>query len=386
MSIPSGIVETNNAAVKYITVSGYPRTIPSISIDTSQQWDDTTDFEGVAWNFPVVSATADFTTKTFDLGGVGTGNIILDMLTVLTGSVDFVIEINTADSLVAWNGWQVFVPGTYTCRYFKFKISITSNNVNTGTLDVYKINPVFDIIDRTEEKIVTITDSGAGLAVSYDTPFTDIPKNSLGTLELFDADTAKYLHPKSFSETKAGFTLKAVDVQTAALATGIIRYKARGYLLSENLDFVETLANIAENLTNAVIEYITKSGRPRTVPSITIDTSQQWDDTTDFENVSWDLPVVASQASFTTTPFNIGFVGTGKISISLDTVLMGDVTTSIQINRSNDGSSWNGWEAFTSGNTYTCKYFKFKFIFTSDVPATSKINYRDLNIAVSNLS
>ena len=384
IAIPADIVE-NNMEIEYISVAGYKTEIPSLRIDTQQQWDDTTDFEGVAWDFPVLSAAADFTTRTFDLGGVGTGAIVLDIKTVLQGSVQWVVEINTSDDNLTWNGWQVYTPGIYTCRHFKLKISATSDDVNTGNVNVYGLNVVFDIVDRTEEKVVTITDS-AGLAVSYDTPFTDTPMNSLGTLELFDADTAKYLHPKSYSETATGFTVKARNIETGSLDTGSIRYKARGYLLSANKEFYEVLANIAENITNAAIEYISVSGFKTLIPSIRIDTSVQWDDVTDFENVAWGLPVTASQASFTTTAFDLGLIGTGKFTLTLGTVQIGDITVSYQINRSDDDITYNGWETFTSGTNYSCRYFKLKILFTSDVPAAANINYYDMNMVVSNLS
>jgi len=381
------ITDRNNIAIEYIPVSGFnSRTIPSFTNDTLQQWDDTTDLDGVAWDFPVLSAAADFTTEPFDLGGVTTGKIELTMGTVLTGSVDFVIEINTADTLDAWNGWQVFTTGNYTCRYYKFKVSFTPTDVNTGKLNVYSLSTVFDVIDKVETGIVTITNASTGLAVTYTTPFEVAPSITNGTLELFDADDTKYLHPKSFSETVSGFTVKAFDIDAAALATGTVRYKATGYVLNQTIDFNENLGNIAENLTNAAIEYIEDAtSRSRTIPSITIDTSQQWDDVTDLDNAVWGFPVLADEASFTTPAFDVGQIATGRFNLTLTTVLTGTVTSSIEINRSDDDITYNGWESFTTGTTYSGRYFKFRFKFTSDNAAVSTINYTDLALAVSGI-
>ena len=381
------ITDRNNIAIEYIPVSGFnSRTIPTFTNDTVQQWDDTTDLDGVAWDFPVLSAAADFTTAAFDLGGVATGKIELTMGTVLVGNVDFVIEINTADTLTSWNGWQVFTTGNYTCRYYKFKVSFTPSNVSTGKLNVYSLSTVFDVIDKVETGIVTITNASTGLAITYATPFAVAPSITNGTLELFDADDTKYLHPKSFSEAVTGFTIKATDITTGSLATGTVRYRATGYVLNETLDFNEKLFDVAENLTNAAIEYITDaSSNSRTVPSITIDTSQQWDDATDLENAVWGFPVLGAEASFTTTAFDIGQIATGRFNLTLTTVLAGTVTSSIEINRSDDDITYNGYESFTSGNTYTGRYFKFRFKFTSDNTAVSTINYTDFALAVSGI-
>jgi len=308
------------------------------------------------------------------------------MGTVLVGNVDFVIEINTADTLTSWNGWQVFTTGNYTCRYYKFKVSFTPSNVSTGKLNVYSLSTVFDVIDKVETGIVTITNASTGLAITYATPFAVAPSITNGTLELFDADDTKYLHPKSFSEAVTGFTIKATDITTGSLATGTVRYRATGYVLNETLDFNEKLFDVAENLTNAAIEYITDaSSNSRTVPSITIDTSQQWDDATDLENAVWGFPVLGAEASFTTTAFDIGQIATGRFNLTLTTVLAGTVTSSIEINRSDDDITYNGYESFTSGNTYTGRYFKFRFKFTSDNTAVSTINYTDFALAVSGI-
>jgi hypothetical protein len=381
------ITERNNIAIEHIPVSGFnSRTIPSFTNDTVQQWDDITDLDGVLWDFPVLPAAADFTTEAFDLGGVATGKIELTIGTVLTGVVDFVIEINTADTLTAWNGWQVFTTGNYTCRYYKFKVSFTPSNVNTGKLNVYSLRTVFDVIDKVETGIVTITNASTGLAITYATPFAVAPSITNGTLELYDADDTKYLHPKSFSEAVTGFTIKATDITTGSLATGTVRYRANGYVLNETVDFNENLGNIAENLTNAAIEYIADAtSRSRTIPSITIDTSQQWDDTTNLENAVWGFPVLAAEASFTTTAFDVGQIATGRFNLTLTTVLAGTVTSSIEINRSDDDITYNGYESFTSGNTYNGRYFKFRFKFTSDNANVSTINYTDFALAVSGI-
>ena len=224
-------LDLTNIAIEYISVDGYVGTIPALTMDTQLQWDDITDFEGAPWDFPV-TGSASIQTGVFDLGGIGTGQIVLDLKAVMTGEVGVVKEINTSNDGVTWNGWQVFTVANYSCRYFKFKFTLTSNDISTGTIHIYKAGVTFDVIDSIQEATVTITDAINGIDVVYVTPFNGIPISREGTLELYDADTEKFLMGKAFNESGTGFNLKTTNIQTGQLDTGTIRYKARSYILT----------------------------------------------------------------------------------------------------------------------------------------------------------
>jgi hypothetical protein len=224
-------LDLTNIAIEYISVDGYVGTIPALTVDTQLQWDDITDFEGAPWDFPV-TGSASIQTGVFDLGGIGTGQIVLDLKAVMTGEVGVVKEINTSNDGVTWNGWQVFTVANYSCRYFKFKFTLTSNDISTGTIHIYKAGVTFDVIDSIQEATVTITDAINGIDVVYVTPFNGIPISREGTLELYDADTEKFLMGKAFNESGTGFNLKTTNIQTGQLDTGTIRYKARSYILT----------------------------------------------------------------------------------------------------------------------------------------------------------
>lgn len=116
-----------------------------------------------------------YTTKVYDIG-INLSSIISVNydLSSRDNASNIVIEWKYSEDNVTWTNWQVFAQGSYTFRYYQFKITLNSPNNKYTALTSFIIN--VDVPDRdfyfADQAITTAAD---GITVTFDPAYVIAP-------------------------------------------------------------------------------------------------------------------------------------------------------------------------------------------------------------------
>lgn len=121
-----------------------------------------------------------------------------------TGTVSAVYEIRTSDDGVAWTAWDTYAPGTYTARYFQFRVTATSSD-STILARIYSLPITLDVPDRVV-KIPAFAIGVGGTAYTFDPPYVGLQTVQVTVLNGAAGDTVKVT-----DKSTTGFTVTLYD-------------------------------------------------------------------------------------------------------------------------------------------------------------------------------
>lgn len=126
-----------------------------------------------------------------------------------SGAVSAVFEIDTSPDNITWTGWQPFVPGLRTCRYYKMRASFV---VQTNFQIRFNHFPItVDVPDRLE-RFPNEAIPLAGKTINFNPPFTAVDAVSVTLLNGAAGDTV------TVAKTVNSITVNIFDSTNAAKA------------------------------------------------------------------------------------------------------------------------------------------------------------------------
>lgn len=155
-----------------------------VALDSTDNWEDA---EGGNWeNSDIayapdgywgaeVEETGSYTTKVYDISSNLASIISVNYdLNSRDDDSNVVIEWKYSEDNIDWTDWQIFSQGSYTFRYYQFKVTLNSPNNSYTAVSNFIVNidvPDRDLYFEDEE----ITTAAEGVTVSFDPAYTAIP-------------------------------------------------------------------------------------------------------------------------------------------------------------------------------------------------------------------
>jgi predicted phage tail protein len=138
-----------------------------------------------------------------------------------TGTISAVYEVRSSDDGVAWTAWSVYAPGTYTARYYQFRVTCTTTDPSI-LARIYSLPETLDVPDRIV-KIPGLSVGTGGLAYAFTTAYVSLQTVQVTVLNGAAGDTVKVT-----GKTSAGFTVNLYD-STGAPKAGTVDVTCFGY-------------------------------------------------------------------------------------------------------------------------------------------------------------
>lgn len=153
----------------------------SIKLDNSEVfWENTSNYWGednyykydnTYWGAKTVT-TGNFTSNIFNFNEETTCTINYQYSwKSVDADAECVIEWRYSADGVSWNDWALLINGSYTFKYYQFRIVLNSPNSTQVWCDSFILN--IDVPDKFITKEVTVTNANAGVVVDYD--FYSVP-------------------------------------------------------------------------------------------------------------------------------------------------------------------------------------------------------------------
>jgi predicted phage tail protein len=181
-------------------------------------WDD-----GGFWDKDFdMASTGVYITPVKDLGASFNAGVTLEIGLVNIEGGNLQIEIAYSDSDPAPTNWTNFVSGSYTGRYFRFRLTLSTANASYG-IDLFKFKAIFDVPDKTaQENNVAV--AGSGWTTINLSGFTSIKTLIISVRGgAYVIETAETAFPTSFD-------IKLKDPANAmAQVAGAVNYFVKGY-------------------------------------------------------------------------------------------------------------------------------------------------------------
>lgn len=131
-------------------------------------------------------------------------------------------EIKTSEDNITWSDWRAWQNGDYKCRYFQLRLTLTRQSTSQD-IQCSQFNYLADLPDVDEySEELTVSDSGAGLTVTFEKTFHKVPSVAITIL----SGSGVYAAFSSVPDT-TGFTVKLYNAAGVA-QTGTFSFHSHG--------------------------------------------------------------------------------------------------------------------------------------------------------------
>ncbi len=192
-----------------------------VSLRSLRRWGvDSLDSGNFFSDKPIIGSTGVMISPVKDLGAVFDASVSLEIgIANVQGGI-MQVEVAYSDTDPAPVNWTNFASGSYTGRYFRFRITVSSNDANYG-VDIYKFKATFDVPDK-EQQGVNISIAGTG--------WTTINLNGFTAIKalIVMARGAAYIVKTDESGVPSNFKVQLYDTASVQQA-GAVNYYVKGY-------------------------------------------------------------------------------------------------------------------------------------------------------------